>query len=265
MVRAPVERQGPADPEGWMMLAVHIVQGRHYVALRDFFRALLPDELPEGWGAAEIPGLIEVQGKARRFIEGQIVEGGINLVVIGSDGRVTPLPEEARKSGEADSACFDFIDWEGSAREGVLYLRSVRPPPILAEGVLQSGQRPALYMLATEAKSLLKDWSNHPKSRALAGRRKGGAMTAEARRRRAEEWQSHLRPEAWRLRALHPTWPNNRLATQLQNGLHALLPENWQGDTPGLTTLNRFVKAEFPMETAARAISPQAGASGDKA
>ena len=264
MVRAERQRQGSANPEGWMMLSVHIVQGRHYVALRDFFRALLLDELPEGGGAAEIPGLIEVQGKAERFIEGQIVEGGLNLVVIGSDGRVMPLPEEARKSGEADSACFDLIDWEGSAREGVLYLRSFRSPPILAEGVLKSGQRPALYMLATEAKSLLEDWRNSPQSRALAGRRMGGAKTGEARRKQAEEWKSPLRQEARRLRRQHPTWSNNRLATQLHGGLPVLLPDNWQGNAPSMAVLNRFVKAEFPKE-AVRAISPHAGARGDKA
>lgn len=134
------------------MLSSRWVNGREYVRLRDLFRSLLPDSLPEGWGAAEVPGLIERQEAARHLIEGEFLAERVSLFVILSDKDVMPLPDEARRAGEADGACFESIDWVSTITEGSIYLIGLTVPANL-QHIMRPGDRPLLWVLAKEAKA----------------------------------------------------------------------------------------------------------------
>jgi hypothetical protein len=155
VVRPRGERKGSTDPEGSVMLAVRLVNGQEYVRLRDLFRSLLPDSLPECWGATEMPGLIKRQEAVRLLIEGEFLAERISLFVILSDKDVMPLPDETRKVGEADGACFDSIDWVSTITQGSIYLRGLTVPVNL-QHVMRPGDRPLLWVLAKEAKATLR-------------------------------------------------------------------------------------------------------------
>jgi hypothetical protein len=170
------------------MPAVRLVNGQEYVRLRDLFRSLLPDSLPEGWGAAEMPGLIERQEAARRLIEGEFLAGRVCLFVIPSDKDVMPLPDEARRAGEADGACFDSIDWENTIAQGFIYLRGLTIPANL-QHMMRPGDRPLLWVLAADA-AALKTESERPEDlRGLSPQQRGGAAAGARRKAKADRWR----------------------------------------------------------------------------
>ena len=79
-------------------------------------------------------------------------DGRVSLFVILSDKDVMPLPDEARRAGEADGACFDSIDWVSTITEGSIYLRGLTVPANL-QHMMRPGDRPLLWVLAKEAKA----------------------------------------------------------------------------------------------------------------
>lgn len=170
------------------MLAVRLVNGQGYVRLRDLFRSLLPDSLPEGWGAAEVSGLIKRQEAARLLIEGEFLAGRISLFVIPSEKDVMPLPDEARRAGEADGACFDSIDWENTITQGFIYLRGLTIPANL-QHMMRPGDRPLLWVLAADA-AALKTESERPEDfRGLSPQQRGGAAAGARRKAKADQWR----------------------------------------------------------------------------
>lgn len=170
------------------MLSARLVNGREYVRLRDLFRSLLPDSLPEGWGAAEVPGLIKRQEAARRLIEGEFLAGRISLFVIPSDKDVMPLPDEARRAGEADGACFDSIDWENTIAQGFVYLRGLTVPANL-QHMMRPGDRPLLWVLAADAAALKGESERPEEMRGLSPQQRGGAAAGAKQRAKADRWR----------------------------------------------------------------------------
>lgn len=170
------------------MLAVRLVNGQGYVRLRDLFRSLLPDSLPEGWGAAEVPGLIKRQEAARRLIEGEFLAERVSLFVILSDKDVMPLPDEARRAGEADGACFESIDWVSTITEGSIYLRGLTVPANL-QHMMRPGDRPLLWVLAADAAALKRESERPEEVRGLSPQQRGGAAAGAKQRAKADRWR----------------------------------------------------------------------------
>lgn len=242
MVRPLDERQGSTDPEGSVMLAVRLVNGQEYVRLRDLFRSLLPDSLPEGWGAAEMPGLIKRQEAARLLIEGEFLAERISLSVILSDKDVMPLPQEARRAGEADGACFDSIDWENTITQGSIYLRGLTVPANL-QHMMRPGDRPLLWVLAADA-AALKTESERPEDlRGLSPQQRGGRIRGAMKKAKADEWRIPAVKRAMELTvARGKSLTQRELVDNVYDHLRQRVFRDNSGDCPQYSEVDKYLR-----------------------
>jgi len=225
------------------MLAVRLVNGQEYVRLRDLFRSLLPDSLPEGWGAAEMPELIKTQEAARGLIEDEFLAERISLFVIRSENNVIPLPDEARRAGKADGACFDLIDWENTITQGFIYLRALTVPMNL-QHVMTPGDRPLLWVLSTEAAALTTSSEMPEEMRGLSPQQRGGAVAGAKKRAKADRWRIPAETRALSLRSpkAKPLTDKDligRVYTYLGDHVFKDNPD----DCPGYITVENYLKS----------------------